>query len=168
MGHRTYSYTVESSAAPARFIAAATDFTEKRLQYWPTIGAKRYAVHSVGDHVAEVDEGEGPVWARVRYEWTRDTVRMTSLTSNTHRPGDTWEMRVHERGDGGSRIDIRMDFNWRGLGLFAQVMGDLLGTERFFVKDMRKTVRIVEAEAAADASSEPVNLLPRRSDAATT
>lgn len=63
MGHRAYSYSVESSAAPEWFIAAATDFTEKRLQYWPTIGAKRYAVHSVGEHIAEIDEGEGPSMA---------------------------------------------------------------------------------------------------------
>lgn len=152
MGHRTYSYSVESSAPPESFIAAATDFTEKRLHYWPTIGAKRYAVHSVGDHVAEIDEGEGPVWARVRYEWTEDTVRMTSLSSNTHADGDSWEMRVRERKDGGSQIEINMDFHWRGIGLFAQVMGDLLGTDRFLVKDMMDTVKIVEAEA--DGTSE--------------
>ncbi len=153
MGHRTYSYSVESSAAPERFMAAATDFTEKRLHYWPTIGASRYAVHSVGDHVAEIEEGEGPVWARVRYEWTEDTVRMISLSSNSHADGDTWEMRVQEREGGGSHIEIQMDFHWRGIGLFAQVMGDLLGTARFFEKDMRETVKIVEAEANGTSES---------------
>lgn len=156
MGYRTYSFAVESSAPPHRFIAAASDFTPRRLHYWPTLTAKRYAVHSIGERSAEVDEGEGPVWSRVRYEWNDDTVRYVTLASNAVAPGDSWQMRASPRGGGGSRIEIRMDFHWHGIGLFAQVMADLLGTDRFFARDMRETVRRVEAEADQEPEGGPM------------
>ena len=149
MGHRTYRFSVESSAEPDRLMAAATDFTERRLHFWPTISAKRYRVHSVSARDAEVTEGDGPVWTRSRYTWGRNVVRSTILESNAAAPGDTWEMTLSPREGGGSRVDIVIDHHWHGLGLLGQLLAGVLGQERFFVRDMRETVRRVEADAEA-------------------
>jgi len=146
MGHRTYRFSVESAAPPEAVIAAATDFTERRLHYWSTIAAKRYKVHSIGDNVADVTEGEGPVWTRSRYEWTDDIVRAVGIASNAESPGDYWQMRVTPRQEGGCRIDIELDLHWHGIGLIGQFMAGVLGVDRFFARDMRETVRRIEAD----------------------
>lgn len=153
MGHRTYRFSVESSAPPEALIAAATDFTDGRLYYWPTISAKRYRLHSSGDSVAEVTEGEGPIWTRSRYEWTPDRVRGTVVGGNAVTPGDFWEMRVAPSGDGGSRADITIDHRWHGLGLLGQLLATVLGADRFFARDMRETVRRIEAGRAVPLAS---------------
>lgn len=148
MGHRVYEYSVESSAPPDAFIAAATDFSEKRLHYWHTISPKTYKVHSIGDRCADVTEGEGPVWTRAKYTWTDSVVSYSVVASNAVSPGDTWEMRVAPREDAGSVITTRLEHNWHGIGILGQLMAGLVGTERFFTRDMRKTARRVEAESA--------------------
>lgn len=144
MGHRRYTFSVESSAPPEALIAAATEFAERRLYYWSTISAKRYQVHSIGDGSAEVTEGEGPIWTRSRYEWTADRVLGTVVAGNAVTAGDTWEMRVAPRGEGGSRADITIDHRWHGIGLLGQVMAAVMGTDRFFARDMRETVKRIE------------------------
>lgn len=144
MGHRTYTFSVESSAPPEALIAAATDFTERRLHYWSTISAKRYVVHRNGDRSAEITEGEGPIWTRSRYEWTPDRVLATVVAGNAVKAGDFWEMRVAPRGEGGSHVDITIDHHWHGIGLLGQLLAAVLGTDRFFARDMRETVRRVE------------------------
>src|SRR5512147_1031394 len=60
-------YETDGPVAPERFIAALTDFSDRRPQLWPGLDAKFFKVHTVGDTWAEVTEGTdvlGGVWPR--------------------------------------------------------------------------------------------------------
>lgn len=62
-------FEVETSLAPERVLAAATDFSERRPEIWSAIDPARYEVHTVGEDTAEVTEGGrefGGIWARER------------------------------------------------------------------------------------------------------
>ncbi len=66
----TIRYSAEGTISPERFIAALTDFTDRRPALWPNLDTKFYRLHERGDTWAEVTEGTdvlGGVWARERY-----------------------------------------------------------------------------------------------------
>ncbi len=102
-------FTKESTSAPERVLSAATDFSDRRLELWPTIDPKVYRVHEVGADWADVTEGSavmGGVWARERYSWSEPgRVRAQVQESNVFRPGSSWELRVGPGRDGGSTIE---------------------------------------------------------------
>ncbi len=61
---QSYEVNVETTIPPERLLAAATDFSERRPDLWPTITRRRYRVFSLGDHTAEVEEGTTAVHPR--------------------------------------------------------------------------------------------------------
>ena len=66
-------YEADGAISPALFIAALTDFSDRRPELWPNLDAKYYELHELGDTWAEVTEGTdllGGVWARERYDWS--------------------------------------------------------------------------------------------------
>lgn len=86
-----YDVRLETSVAPERLLAAATDFSERRPDLWPTITRQRYPVFSVGDHSAETEEGTRPVHHRYRYAWTDDgVVRATTVDASAMATGSIW------------------------------------------------------------------------------
>src|ERR1700704_4858965 len=102
MANVAYDFSVEADVGAESILAAATDFSARRLKLWPGITAARYRVLHSGDKWAEVVEGTGPFWSRERYEWaTPGLVTATQLDSNVAVPGGLWQMRVVARGDGG-------------------------------------------------------------------
>ena len=74
----TIRYSAEGTISPERFIAALTDFTDRRPALWPNLDTKFYRLHERGDTWAEVTEGTdvlGGVWARERYVDDQDRPR---------------------------------------------------------------------------------------------
>jgi len=75
-------YEADGDIPAARFVAALTDFSERRTELWPNLDAKYYRLHELGDSWAEVTEGTdvlGGVWAREHYDWSepgRVTLRL--------------------------------------------------------------------------------------------
>jgi len=142
------TYTVESSVAPDRLLAAATDFSERRLELWPGIDPKVYSVHAQGDGWAEVTEGTaGPgVWARERYEWSGNVVRCMVQESNIYRPGGTWELRVEPRSGGGSVATVSV--HRRSYGVKGRLIGALvqLFGKRILPKGFANTLAVLERE----------------------
>jgi hypothetical protein len=141
------TYTVESRIDPDRLLAAATDFSERRLELWPGIDPKVYEVHAQGDGWAEVTEGTASpaVWGRERYEWSGSLVRATIQASNIFRPGSTWELRVEPRG-GGSVAHVSV--HRRTFGVKGRLLGaivQLFGT-KMLPKGFAKTTEILEHE----------------------
>jgi hypothetical protein len=98
-----FTLTAHSSAPAEDVLAAARDFSRRRIEIWPNVSARRYEVHASGEMFAEVTEGalQGLFWERTRYEWPRPgRVHQTVLDSNVLRPGSTWEITAVPNGDG--------------------------------------------------------------------
>jgi hypothetical protein len=65
----TSTSTPRRRSRPGRILAALTDFTDRRLDYWPSLDRRLYQVHATGDTWAEVTEGAafaGGIWERGR------------------------------------------------------------------------------------------------------
>ena len=148
------AFTIHSDLAPERVLAVATDFSEKRPHYWPTIDPKVYRVHGTTATSAEVTEGSavfGGIWAREAYDWSEPgVVCATVQDSNVFRPGGRWQLRVTPRPDGGCRIDVlnhrqARRFKGRLVGTMLTLMG-----AKVLSKQLRQTLDIVTKEAGAD------------------
>jgi hypothetical protein len=67
-------YEADGAVSAERFIAALTDFSERRPELWPNLDAKYYELHELGDTWADVTEGTdmfGGVWAHEHYDWSK-------------------------------------------------------------------------------------------------
>lgn len=147
-----YEIDVETSVSPERLLAAATDFSERRPDLWPTITRSRYRVLSLGDHTAETEEGTAPVHHRYKYQWTDEgIVRATTVAATVMAGGSIWEMRVRPRGGGGSKVQIHVEMGFNGpfrvIGPVAMRLNG--GVAETFRKWFMKTLSVLEREEAA-------------------
>jgi hypothetical protein len=134
-------YEANGPVPPERFIAALTDFSERRPALWPGLDEKFFKLHDLGDTWAEVTEGTdllGGVWARERYDWSQPgLVRLTLLESADFRPGTVTEYRVTAAPGGGCHVAV--DFQRIARSLRGRVVGVLvqLGGARRFRGELR-------------------------------
>jgi hypothetical protein len=149
MKSRVYDISLESNVAADHLLAAATDFSERRPDFWPTITRRRYHVFSVGDHVAETEEGTSPVHHRYKYEWTDDgVVRATTVDASAMTTGSIWELRVRPGEGGGSKVHIHVEMGFKGL---MRIAGPVMfrlngGGAETYRKWFLKTLAVLEAE----------------------
>lgn len=147
MAKKIFDYSIESKAAPAKFMAAALDFTENRPRLWPNLSPNRYKVYSVGDRTADIGEGTGPGYGRFRYVWTDDTVTAVATEATATKPGAIWQMTVKPGQGTGSRIDVHQEMEFTGpVGVVFSLTVALSGGAKFFEKGFMKTVAILEAQ----------------------
>ena len=147
MGKRVYEYSVDSHLPPERVIGAATDFSRRRPDLWPSITRSQYHVYSLSAHTADVEEGTAPTKHRVQYRWTESEVTGTTIAANAVEPGSVWRLRVSALPGDGSHIEVRHESAFRGpLGFMLQTVIALGGGARFFEKSLRRTLDIVERE----------------------
>jgi hypothetical protein len=137
-------YEADGRLSADRFIAALTDFGERRPELWPNLDAKFYKLHDRGDTWAEVTEGTdifGGVSARERYDWSEPgVVRLRLLEATDFKPGTEIVYRVTARPDGGCHVAVdfqRIAASLRGrlVGLLVQLAG-----ARRFRADLRVTL----------------------------
>ena len=142
-------YTVESDVPAERVWAAATDFSERRPDWWPNLSRKFYVVHAQGEGWAECTEGTdapgGGVWARERYEWSGNRITGTPQESNVFRSG-TWVMTVDPLPDGGSRVHVVNHRQPKGKGYVAVAFMTFFG-KRMLTKHLHQTLAILRQEA---------------------
>jgi polyketide cyclase/dehydrase/lipid transport protein len=154
-------FTLETDVPSERVLAAAVEFSERRLQLWPNISRRFYTVHEVGETSADVTEGSdtmGGIWARERYEWsTPGTVRATVQDSNVFQAGGTWEIRVHPTQSGGSHIELTR--NRRGKGIKGRIIETLLAIagRKVLSTGLQQTLDIL-----ARSRGEPEVVMPMR------
>ena len=138
-------YEADGDISPERFIAALTDFSTKRTDWWPNLSASLFKVHQLGDTWADVTEGSddlGGVWARERYDWSEPGhVRLTLVEAASFKPGTSIDYRVTERAGGGCHVVV--DFQRIATSLKGRFVGaalELMG-ERRFAAELRETLR---------------------------
>jgi hypothetical protein len=134
------------AVAPERFVAALTDFGPGREQVWGNSDPGHLVVHDRGATWAEVTEGSGGVWQRLRYDWSApDVVTLEVLDSNAFGPGSRWTYKVESDGAGGCHVDltvVRVPTTTRGRVLDV-LLG--LGGRIYFGRDLRRSLRRLES-----------------------
>jgi len=128
-------HKADGPVPPERFIAAWTDFSDRRPDLWPGLDAKFFKVHELGDTWAEITEGTdvlGGVWPRERYDWSQPgLVRLTLVDSADFRPGTEIEYRVTPNAGG---CHVAVDFQRIAGSARGRLVGavvQLTGVRRF-------------------------------------
>ena len=146
-------YEADGPVAADRFIAALTDFSERRPELWPNLDAKFYQLHELGDTWAEVTEGTdvlGGVWARERYDWSEPGIVRLATRRGRRLPARHGHRisRRRPRPDGGCHVAV--DFQRIAASLRGRIVGvavQLAGARRF-AADLRVTLdRLAAGEA---------------------
>lgn len=134
-----------TTATPEQFLAALTDFGPGRQELFGNSSDEDLKVHERGDNYADVTEGAGGVWERLRYDWADPRhVTMTTIDSNLWggQSGHTYTLTPQP--DGTTVLDawvVREGKNFKG-----RVVGLLLGSigKGALEKALRRTIKVVE------------------------
>jgi hypothetical protein len=79
----TLHFQQKTTATPAQFIAALTDFGAGRDEIFPNSDDAFLEIHDQGPDRADVTEGSGGVWERLHYDWSNPRhVVLTTTDSN--------------------------------------------------------------------------------------
>jgi hypothetical protein len=129
-------YEADGPVPPERFIAALTDFSDRRPELWPGLDANYFKVHELGDTWAEVTEGTdvlGGVWGREHYDWSQPgLVRLKLMDSADFRPGTVTDYRVTAGPAGGCHVAVDFHRIARSArGRFVGATVQLTGVRRF-------------------------------------
>lgn len=139
----------QTTVAPERVLSAATDFSDRRPEFWPNLDPSRYRVISKAGSTAEAIEGSatlGGIWARERYDWSRrGVVRAEVAESNVFAAGSFWELHVDAAGTGTSVewVSVRHPRGWRGRVLVTMLA---LAGRRMLGEALEETLRRLEDE----------------------
>ena len=139
---------VTTTSTPEQFIAGLTDFGPGRAKLFGNSADEYLKVHSRGATEADVTEGSGGIWERLRYDWSDpNRVVMTTTDSNLWggRSGHTYTFT--RRPDGKTDLDalvVRQGKNFKGLllGLVLGVFG-----KRVLGGALEKSVKAIEARS---------------------
>ena len=78
----TLHYNQNTTSTPEQFIAGLTDFGPGREKLFGKSADGYLEVHSRGRHEADVTEGSGGVWERLRYDWSNPYRVVLSVTDS--------------------------------------------------------------------------------------
>ncbi len=151
----TIHFKETTTSTPEQFVAALTDFGPGRSKIWGNSGDNYLKVHSQGPDEADVTEGSGGVWERLRYDWS-DPGRVTMTTTDSNvwggHSGHTYTFT--RRPDG--RTEVNVVIVRQGKNLKGRVLATLLGTggKRVLEKRFAKTVKAIEARNDAARTAE--------------
>jgi len=127
--HRT------TTSTPEQFVAGITDFGPGRSKIFPRSADGYLVVHDQGPGHADVTEGSGGIWERLRYDWSDPhRVVMTTTDSNTWAGASGHVYTLTPRADGSTDVDVVVvrdgkNLKGRALGLVIAVVGSrLLGS----------------------------------------
>jgi hypothetical protein len=142
--HRTTTLT------PEQYVTGLTDFGPGRSKLFGNSADEYLKVHSKGPHNADVTEGSGGIWERLRYDWSDpNRVVLTTTDSNLWggRSGHTYTFK--RRPDG--KTDIDVEVVREGKNLKGRALGFVLGTvgKSVLEKAFEKSVKAIEARNGA-------------------
>jgi hypothetical protein len=142
----TIHLSARTSVSPEQFLACLTDFGPGRSTLFGNSSDDYLKVHEQGRDHAEVTEGSGGIWERLRYDWSDPNhVVMSTVDSNVWGGRSGHRYTLTPLPDGGTWIEaevVREGKNVKG-----KVTGTILATagRGVLTKALRNTVRAVEA-----------------------
>jgi hypothetical protein len=141
-------YSQTTTATPEQFVAGLTDFGPGREKLFGKSADGYLKVHGRGPHEADVTEGSGGVWERLRYDWSDPhRVVLTTTDSNAWGGASGYIYTLTRRPDGTTEVDV---VNVReGKNLKGRVLALVLGSfgKRILVTEFEKTVKAIEARS---------------------
>ncbi|WP_103349491.1 hypothetical protein [Amycolatopsis sp. CA-128772] len=138
-----------TTASPGQFLAGLTAFGPERAKLFGRSANEYLRVHEQGPGHADVTEGSGGVWERLRYDWSDPArVVMTTTDSNTWGGASGHTYTFTPLADGTTQVDavvVREGKNLKG-----RLLGGLLGLlgRRVLGAELAKTARAIEARNA--------------------
>ena len=141
----TLHFTEQTTATPEQLLAASTDFGPGRAELCGNSADGYLKVHDKGVDHADVTEGSGGIWERLRYDWS-DPYRVVMRTTDSNvwggRSGHTYTL--VPQSDGTTVLDVVVVRE--GKNLKGRVVGLLLGTvgKGALRKALRNTVAAIE------------------------
>jgi hypothetical protein len=142
----TIHFKQTTTATPEQFIAGLTDFGPGRSKLFGNSADGYLKVHSKGSRDADVTEGSGGIWERLRYDWSNPSrVVLTTTDSNLWggRSGHTYTFTRQPNGTTDVDVVVVRDgknFKGRALGLFLGTFG-----KGYLARTFGKTVKAIEA-----------------------
>ncbi|WP_433729856.1 SRPBCC family protein [Actinoplanes sp. CA-051413] len=137
-----------TAATPEQVVAALTDFGPGRSELFGNSSDEFLKVHDRGADWADVTEGSGGIWERLRYDWSDPRrVVMTTTDSNIWGGASGHTYTLTRQPGGGTDLDVVVVREGRNLK--GRVVGALLGTvgKGFLAKTLGNTVKAIEARA---------------------
>ena len=137
--HQTTTSTPEQ-------LLAALDFGPGRSKLFGNSADEYLKVHNRGTSDADVTEGSGGIWERLRYDWSdRSRVVMKTIDSNVWGGGSGHIYTFSRRPDGTTDVDavvVREGKNLKG-----RALGLVLGTigKRVLKRAFENTMKAIEA-----------------------
>jgi hypothetical protein len=123
----TIHFKQTTSATPEQFIAGLTDFGPGRSKLFPNSADGYLEVHDEGPGYADVTEGSGGIWERLRYDWSDPGhVVLTTTDSNMWGGSSGHSYTLTRQPNGRTTVDyvvVREGKNFKG-----RALGILLGT----------------------------------------
>jgi hypothetical protein len=142
----TLHFHQTTSSTPEQFLAALIDFGPGRSKIFGNSADDYLKVHSRATSDADVTEGSGGIWERLRYDWSdRNRVVMQTTDSNVWGGRSGHIYTFTRRPDGTTDVDavvVREGKNLKG-----RALGLVLGTvgKGVLKKAFENTVKAVEA-----------------------
>jgi hypothetical protein len=144
----TLHFTQTTTSTPEQFVAALTDFGPGRSELFGNSADDYLQVHDLGRDHADVTEGSGGIWERLRYDWSDpDRIVMTTTDSNVWGGASGHTYTFTRQPDGTTRVDavvVRQGKNLKGRAL-ALVLGTV--GRRKLSKAFANSVKAIEARA---------------------
>jgi hypothetical protein len=138
-----------TTSTPEQFVAAVTDFGPGRSKIFGRSADGYLQVHDQGPGHADVTEGSGGVWERLRYDWS-DPHRIVMTTTDSNlwggASGHTYTLTPQPDGTTGLEAVIVRD----GKNLKGRLLGAMLTVfgKRALGRELAKTVKAIEARSA--------------------
>lgn len=141
----TIHLTATTTVSPEQFLVCLVDFGPGRSELFGNSADEYLKVHEQGAGWADVTEGSGGIWERLRYDWSDPHhVLMRTVDSNIWggASGHTYTLTL--QADGGTLINAEVVRE--GKNLKGRLTGALLSTvgKGVLAKALRNTVRAVE------------------------
>jgi hypothetical protein len=139
-----------TSLTPEQYVGGLTDFGPGRSKLFGNSSDEYLKVHQLGPTKADVTEGSGGIWERLRYDWSDPThVVLTTTDSNLWGGASGHTYTFTRRPDGTTDIDvvvIREGKNLKGC-----LLGFVLGTigKQVLEKAFENSVKAIEVRNRA-------------------
>jgi hypothetical protein len=141
----TIHFVEKTTATPEQFLAGLTDFSPDRSELFGNSAADYLEVHGRGADWADVTEGSGGIWERLRYDWS-DPCRVVMTTTDSNiwggRSGHTYTLSPQP--DGTTVLDVVVVRE--GKNLKGRLTGILLGSvgKGILGKALKNTIAAIE------------------------
>lgn len=153
----TIHFKKTTTATPEQFIAGLTDFGPGRGEIWGNSTDEYLKVYDKGATSADVTEGSGGIWERLRYDWSDPKhVVLTTTDSNLWGGHSGHTYNLTREPDGTTDIDV--EIVREGKNLKGRLLGAFLGVvgkgqlEKVFTKSLKAIeARNYQIAAAAKA-----------------